>query len=47
MRKLVYVIIGLFALVSLIKAYTSVRAGDPPNPPAAATASVSPILPSR
>ncbi len=30
MRKLVFVIVGLFALFTLIKAYTSVRAeGDP------------------
>jgi len=31
MRKLVFIVIGLFALFTLIKAYTSARAGELPT----------------
>ena len=37
MRKLVFFVIGLFALFTLIKAYTSVRAAEDAMPPAAST----------
>ncbi|HUZ18823.1 MAG TPA: hypothetical protein VMV68_10585 [Spirochaetia bacterium] len=48
MRKLVFFVIGLFALFTLIKAYTSVRAAeDTTPPPYGAAVSTIPLLPAN
>ncbi len=43
MRKLVFFVIGLFALFTLIKAYTSVRAAEDATLPATVPTAVTPV----
>lgn len=43
MRTIVFVVVGLFALFTLIKAYTSVRAEG--NKPSTVPVTVQPIMP--